>query len=317
MQYPSHHFDQRHLPGHQPNWWHEFDRAIVRGDEEGMWLALSHLPDQDAAMRELADKVPRLSYQRRGRLQFSELMMVPVLSPAQSPDLLTDDATWRQARACLEDAAKSWFLRTGAALLMFPRIRPYHWIGTWRPSIIRQHLMAAVPGQAHKSAQFVDQQLHLPSGVPRLGFIALLATTATGWLRLPAPDYSQDHRFSLVVSSMLHVDRYAPAPVVKTPSRVQEAVPDGLCLWLNEFHKAVPIVGWTTSLQAGAPDVVRITLKVEDAQVPLTQFTVRMHQVGTDGLTQILSTLCTLAPMLDQPFDVQPARQQPISIDLT
>lgn len=37
---------------------------------------------------------------------------------------------------------------------MFNGMRPYDWIGTWRPEIIRRHLLSVVPGSGNKKAEF-------------------------------------------------------------------------------------------------------------------------------------------------------------------
>ena len=51
-------------------------------------------------------------------------------------------------------------------------------------------------------------------------------------------------------------------------------------------------------------DVVKVTLKLRSKQVELTQFTLRLHQIGTQGLSDVLSMLQQIAPMLDMPVDM-------------
>ena len=102
-----------------------------------------------------------------------------------------------------------------------------------------------------------------------------------------------------------------------TPDRVQYAVADGLCLWLHLLNEAVPLKGWSASPIASTPDVVRITLQLESTDVPWTQFTIRKHQIGLQGLDAVLQMLTALAPCLDSPMDLPlPARRLEV-VDLT
>jgi hypothetical protein len=301
----------------QVNWLLELDQAITHGDEARLWHAMANLPDQDAATRELADKMPRLAYQQRGKVRLCELFMVPVLTGGDAPELFADQRTWKEAANCIMDAVGSWFGRTKSSLTMFPLIRPYDWLGTWKPHVLRSHLIAAMPGhRAAAKTEFLTQAIELPVAAPRLGFITFVATTTGGWVRLPEPDALVDERFKLVVSSILHRSPDVNAPTVLTPERVQFAVADGLCLWLDRLHQGVGITAWTVALHESSPDILRVSLELDDVSLRYTQFLARKHQVGVDGLEQLFSKLAQIAPMLDKPMDA-PARQTRVVLDLT
>jgi len=296
-------------------WGIDVDRAILEGDDASLWRVISAAPDQDAAMQELADRIPRLIYNHRGQVHLSELFLVPVLATGAAAQLFADKGAWRSAANCIEDTCRSWFGRTPARLKLFPYVRPYDWLGTWRPSVLRSHLLATVPGQQLPRADFLTEVIDLPEAAPRLGFLALVLTTRAGWLNLPEVDATQDARFKLVVSSALQAQAEHPLTTL-TPERVQFAVSDGLCRWLQELHAVVPIEGWMVTLQPTAPDVVRVTLRLDDKAVPFSQFTMRNHQLGTFGIAEVIEKLANLAQMMDQPMDTAP-RSQRVVMDLT
>lgn len=181
--------------------------------------------------------------------------------------------------------------------------------------MLRSHLLATVPGQKLPTADFLTEVIDLPDDAPRLGFLALVATTHEGWLALPDLDAGQDARFKLVVSSVLQVEAERPVTTL-TPERVQYAVTDGLCQWLQALHEFVPIEGWMVTLQPSTPDVVRVTLHLADDAVPFTQFTMRKHQLGAFGIAEVIEKLASLAEMMDRPMDVE-ARSHRVALDLT
>ncbi|MBE7942260.1 MULTISPECIES: hypothetical protein [Ramlibacter] len=136
-------------------WGIEVDRAILQGDEASLWQALARAADQDSAMQEIADRIPRLIYNHRGQVHLSELFLAPVLATGEAAQLFDDKGAWRSAANCIEDTCRSWFGRTAARLKLFPYVRPYDWLGTWRPNVLRSHLLATVPGQKLRAARLV------------------------------------------------------------------------------------------------------------------------------------------------------------------
>ena len=102
-----------------------------------------------------------------------------------------------------------------------------------------------------------------------------------------------------------------------TPDRLQFALTDGLCLWLHMVNHAVSITGWTAAPLAASPDTIKLTLAFQDEQVPFTQFTLRKHQVGLDGLQSVLAMLKEIAPMIDTPMDIPQRQSIPLTLSLT
>lgn len=80
-------------------------------------------------------------------------------------------------------------------------------------------------------------------------------------------------------------------------------MPDAISLWLVELDEAVGIAGWSVNLTKNSSDVVRITLLLRSEEVPATQFVVRRHQVGAQGLQDILSVLASTATYFEKAND--------------
>lgn len=296
-------------------WQTELSQAISLDDDSSVWRLLDQHHDPVEAHHSLATQVARLAYRIADRTRFSELFLVPVIEPSHGA-VLQNSELWRQADHCLGEALDAW-LPPKTPKTVFAGVRPYDWIGTWRPAVLRSHLRSAVPGSAHPKLTFLTEHIDCPKEAPRLGFICMVLTSATGWPQLPEVNSLRDNRFKLVAGHAMRAHEHSMAPTVLTPDRVQYAVADGLCLWLHLLNEAVPLKGWSASPIASTPDVVRITLQLESTDVPWTQFTIRKHQIGLQGLDAVLQMLTALAPCLDSPMDLPlPARRLEV-VDLT
>jgi hypothetical protein len=156
----------------------------------------------------------------------------------------------------------------------------------------------------------MTEQVSLPDEAPRLGFVVIGRSTQKGWRELPSANGLMDKRLKDVVKYCLQIQAptppsfMAPAPIVLVPERIQFSITDGISLWLNKLNETVGIEGWMVMPSLAARDVVKVTLKLRSKQVELTQFTLRLHQIGTQGLSDVLSMLQQIAPMLDVPVDM-------------
>jgi len=264
--------------------------------------------------QKLADTVPRLCYSVARKNRFSEMFLSPVVVTSDQ-DLFTDQQVWKAANLCIEDALRSWFHSTDR-LSMFSGMRPYDWIGTWRPSTIRGHLLSVVPGSSNRKTEFVAEWIDLPAEAPRLGFISMVATAETGWPKLPSGNGLRDSRYAAVVSGILCRED-APPPMVRPPEHVQFAIVDGLATWLQQLHASVPILGWMAASHPQSMDVVCVSLALDHKEIPYTQFTLRRHQLGPHGVHEVLVMLESIAPMMDKPMDVPQRVPQRVVLDLT
>lgn len=283
-------------------WLTDLNDAIQCGDDQGLWRLLEQHHDPVEAHHKLATQVARLAYLVGDRPRFSEIFLVPVIE-APGTNLFGDDGIWRQADHCISETLDIW-MPPKTRKTVFAGIRPYDWIGTWRPGVLRFHLQSTVPGGQQKKVTFLTETIECPPDAPRLGFICMVLTGDRGWPQLPPADTLRDNRFKAVVQYALQQGEGAPSPTVLTPDRMQFALTDGLCLWLHMLNEAVPITGWTAAPLAASPDVVKLTLAFQDEQVPFTQFTLRKHQVGLEGVESVLAMLKEIAPMMDAPMDM-------------
>lgn len=296
-------------------WLLELNDAIQSGDDGLLWQLIDSHEDKSEAHHRVAQQVSRLVYRVGGEHRFSELFAVPVLEQPGTK-LLNESRVWKQADICINEALQSW-LPARTRKTVFAGVQPYDWIGSWQPGVLRCHLQSSVPGRNIK-VSFVTENIECPQAAPRLGFIFMVVTNSAGWLRTPEANTMRDNRFKSVVSYALQPpEPGAEPPIVLAPDRLQYAVTDGLGLWLHQMHEAVDITGWMAAPSAASPDVVKITLAFDDEAVPFTQFTVRKHQIGLEGLEEILQLLHQLAPTLDHPMDIPPARRERQTVELT
>lgn len=296
-------------------WQADLDHAIRAGDDHGVWEVMAQHHDQEEAHQKLAMQVARLAYQVSDRVRFSEMFLVPVIAPGE-PNLFEDVALWRQASFCIGEALDGW-LPARTRKTVFGGIRPYDWIGTWRPSVLRRHLNSTMPGANVKQVQFLSETIQCPDEAPKLGFISMVLTSERGWPQLPQANTLRDNRFKSVVGYALQATEKDETPTVLTPDHMQFAVTEGLSLWLRMLHETCPITGWSVLPVAASPDVVKITLVLDHPEVPLCQFTMRKHQIGLIGVNDVLLTLREMATMKDSPMDMPGTEQKARALDLT
>ena len=296
-------------------WLTNLNDAIQAGDDHGLWQLLAQHGDQVEAHHKLATQIARLAYSVGGKPRFSEMFLVPVID-VPSGRVVEDEAAWKHASFCIGEALDSW-LPPKVRKTVFGGVRPYDWVGTWRPGVLRSHLHSTVPGGSVKQATFLTETIELPEEAPRLGFICMVLTAERGWPQLPAADTLRDNRFKTVVGMALQPGERAECPTVLAPDRMQFAVADGLCLWLHMLNEAVPITGWSVTPLAASPDVVKVTLALESESVRYTQFTLRKHQIGLEGVEAVLAMLHAMAPTIDAPMDMPQQQKHSRTVPLT
>lgn len=290
------------------SWLDQLDEAVSNVDEQAIWRLMDQQSSSEAAHEALTSMVSRLAYVHQDKNTYCELFMMPVVT-MQGCNVIDNQAVWKGVRNQVREALGSWFNDDGRTTL-FDDIAPMDWITTWSPGVLRAHLERLIPGSGRIKATFPTSQIALPDEAPRLGFVVIGRTTHKGWRELPTANGLMDKRLKDVVKFCLQIQAptpssyMAPAPIVLTPERVQFAIADGVALWLNKLHESVGIEGWTVMPSLTARDVVKVTLKLRSQQVELTQFTLRLHQIGTQGLSDVLGILKHMAPMFDTPSDM-------------
>ena len=283
-------------------WTDQLDHAIQRNDLADMWQLVQRHVDRDEGNRQLVDRIPRLTHRIKHRSYFSEFFLMPVLIPGGS-DAFENATDWDQAFACVDEALLAW-LPPQTYAMIFHGLRSYDHLGTWQPAIIRQHLLRATGSHGVNEIRYTMEHIQLPPTAPRLGFVTMVLTSKLGWPVLPAARPLQDQRLRHMLTFALHntTDPEVPHPIVLIPDRLQHAVAHGLALWLAQLHLACPILAWSASPHVTSADVMLITLRLDSAP-PWSQFAIRKHHIGMDGLQKVLLQLQALAPNLERPMD--------------
>lgn len=302
-------------PAGESSLWHSaLGDAITHNDDNRMWEIVSGHSDLEEAHEAMATLVSRLAYRVGGRVRFNEMFLMPLIQPAGT-DIIGNTTLWKQSSHAISESLDIWLGRD-TYKTVFNGVRPFDWVGTWRPHIIRTHLMRTVPGARPEKIASMTEDIDCPDNAPRLGFICMVLTSELGWPSLPQASTQRDDRLKKVVGHALNTGP-ASSPIVLAPDRVQFAVPDGVNLWLMRLHEDVGISGWSATPIAQSPDVIKITLRLNSQQVRWTQFTVRKHQIGLQGLNEILTVLSNIAPFVDAPNDMPPGPKKEHALDLT
>jgi hypothetical protein len=258
--------------------------------------------DQDEGNRQLLNRIARLIHRVKQRSCFSEFFLMPVLISGGS-DVFENFTDWKQVYACVDDMLLAW-VAPQTFTMIFHGLRSYDHLETWQPAIIRQHLLRATGSLGVNKISYTVEQIQLPPTAPRLGFVSMVLTSKYGWPVLPAERPVADQRLRQVISYALHNSAApeVPLPIVLLPDRLQHAVANGLALWLDRLHQVCPILAWSASPHAKSADVVLITLRLDSAP-QWSQFVIRKHHIGLDGLQKVLFQLQSLAPNLERPAD--------------
>ena len=267
--------------------------ALEGADDERLWRLVRELPDQDAVLQLVAEEAPRLSHRHRAGAWFSELLLVPVIERTVG-QVIANRESWNAGEQCFSDAVRAW---TGdlEEYTIFRGVSPYEWVAAWEPSMLRQHLLAALPGSTPRSLTFKPENLVLPDGSPRLGFVAVALRNRQRWPRLPAPDTLRDGRFRQVAAQAFCRTAVQDVEVLP-PDQVSAALADGLCLWLSTLHEAVQITGWDMTPSTAWKDAVNVKLLLGREGAGPVQFHLRKYQVASVGVDCVAALLGALAP---------------------
>lgn len=291
------------------NWNDQLDDAIRNNDMTTMWNLVDSHVDQAEANRLLVDRIPRVAYQLNNRTYFNEMFLMPVVVHGGS-DAIENPDCWRQAYHCIDDVLTTW-LPKNTFKMVFHGLRSYDHVGTWQPAVIRRHLQRAIPMESGGKISYSFERIQLPEKAPRLGFASMVLTTKTGWPELPEANTLRDVRLQKVISYALHntAESGIAAPVVLPPDRFKFALSDGFGLWLDQLYQFSRILGWGVSLRPHSADVVLVTLRLDD-ECEWTQFAIRKHQLGNDGLNDVISLLQAMAPNIEHPNDMPPVKKE-------
>lgn len=273
---------------------HAVLNALAGSDDERLWRLVRSTPDEDQALRVVAEEAPRLMHRRHHGSLFSELFLVPVVERSIG-EVVGNRLNWQNAEICISESLRAW-LGARVDQIVFRGVTPYEVICAWEPSTFRAHLLTLAAGPSRRAVTVHPDPVLLPEGAPRLGFIVLAVNDRRGWPQLPTPDTLRDARFREVLGHALSPGAGADPVQVLAPDQVSAALADGLCLWLTMLHATLPIVGWDMSPCAIRHGAVKVTL--DFAEERGGQFSLRRHQLAPVGLDCIALSLASLAPRI-------------------
>jgi hypothetical protein len=283
----------------QPEYQEELAKAILEKDSDALNELLLRNGNDPGIFDDLARQSARVAYQAAGRQSiFGELLFMPIIQKANADDLAQADSL-KTAQRTVTGALRKWMPQTKFRLI--PWIAPFDLVSCWTLKNTREALHAMVIDPEQKSTA-VAASIDLPIGAPRLGFALAATTSDRAWPEIPYTTAMQDTRLRQVVASALALSvgtNAQNAPIVLTPNKVAASMTDGMCVWLEELHQHTPIQGWLINPFTGDLDAMKITLKLDSEEVKWTQFCVRLHQIGAQGLNTLMGYLQETAPNLE------------------
>ena len=274
---------------------HAVLNALEGADDECLWRVIRSMPDEDQALRAVAEEATRLMRRRHCGPLFSELFLVPVIERTIG-EVVDNRLSWKNAENCISESLRAW-LGERVDQTIFRGVTPFEVICAWEPSTCREHLLTVANGPSRRTVTVLPEAVLLPEGAPRLGFIVVAVSDRRGWPQLPPPDTLRDTRFRTVLGYALSRSACADIVQVLAPDQVSAALADGFCLWLAMLHAAVPIVSWDMSPCATRHDGVKVTLNFAEGQGG-GKFILRRHQLAPVGLDCVALCLAALAPRI-------------------
>lgn len=273
---------------------HAVLNALAGSDDERLWRLVRSTPDEDQALRVVAEEAPRLMHRRHHGSLFSELFLVPVIERSIG-EVVGNRLNWQNAEICISESLRAW-LGARVDQIVFRGVTPYEVICAWEPSTFRAYLLTLSADPSRRAVTVHPAPVLLPEGAPRLGFIVLAVNDRRGWPQLPTPDTLRDARFREVLGHALSPGVGTDPVQVLAPDQVSAALADGLCLWLTMLHATLPIVSWDMSPCATRHGAVKVTLNF--AEERSGQFSLRRHQLAPVGLDCLALSLASLAPRI-------------------
>lgn len=278
-------------------WTRDLEEAIGRNDDRAVWQLIALQHDQEDAHDALATRMSRLRYRMAGQMHFAEMFMIPVITEGSNQPNLKDRTRWMSANYAIHEGLDIWKPRRDKLNLSSGFV-PLDQMTLWKSEILRKRLLNTVPGQNHEGVKLVVEDIDLPPGAPRLWFLQFVLTSEESWPRVPVYDLRMDERLQQVVRFAI-TGHGEDAPFVLPPESVQNSMADGVCMWLLKLSTQIGIKGWSAVPGVSTPDIIKITLAFAGEEQHLTQFFLRRHQLGAQGLNDCLTMLQGLAPMLD------------------
>lgn len=271
--------------------------ALERRDDAAIWAAESSSPSQEQFYERLREQVGHTTYETtssrtRARVRHHcSMLMVPFLMEPDAADRLTGDATKGPIKTIVRWLT-NWM---GNSYTMTAFQIPLHYreISIWGPSTMRARLDQLINKEAPSVAIEPDFFFNLPAEAPSLSFLMAAVHSPLEWAKLPPEDGAGDMQITKQISSALQYCIGEEAGVsVLAPDFSSNAIKSGLLSWLDAIHLRCGIKHWDAI--PTAKDMVMLMLEAGSengsARIPL-----RAHQIGFDGIQQVLSRAATLA----------------------
>lgn len=271
--------------------------ALERKDDGAIWAAESTSPSQQHFFERLRETVGHTTYETGASRAFKpklrhhcSMLMVPTLMNHATASTLTGKATQGPLKTVVNWLTEWMDLRYSITSFQVPL--HYQEICMWGPSVMRSRLDQLIKKNAGSVGLEPDFNFQLPEDAPNLSFLVTAVHSTMEWASLPAENAQGDLELTSKISGALQYCAGSPADIqVLTPNFSAEAIRTGLIGWMSALHSQCGIGKWDVT--PVAQDMVILHLEVGD-QGAMSQIPLRAHQIGLDGIQDVLTHVATI-----------------------
>lgn len=279
------------------------DGALRANDEGAIWHLMDSFQANEQVLATITDSVYRTKVVKDDSQQHCEIFMVPVICD-YIQELGPDNPAWPLVAADLNKTLNLSF-EPGMGLALFQGVTPFDSVAAYTPSVWQAHLNRATARAEPAFAKYTSEEIALPPNAPKLGFITMAGIRSNRWPDIQPPSFLSHTRSRTIIQHTLAMalpdacNSSDSMPIVIAAQRAQFAITDGINFWISQLHEKVGILGYVVQPSLQAIDVTKITLKLAGRKPFYTQFVIRSHQIGPQGVADVLSMLSALAENLE------------------
>ncbi len=269
--------------------------ALERRDDASLWEAARRAPSQALFFEDLRHQVSTTSYMagmRKGRtdkVQFHcSLVLVPVILGKALLDVVDSDTVLKPAIKQVQGWLAHWFEHR-VEVSIFNTVVGYNEVCLWTPSIMREKLERLAVRKTPTIAVPPNFDFHLPTETPELAFFVAAIHKPLDWPRIPEDDANENTALAGKLAGALQVCSSSAMPgtvEVLPPNFASDAICAGILRWIEAIAATAGIKRWDAQLVD--QDLVVLQLELGDDAVTTNPIPLRAHQLGLDGLEQIL-----------------------------
>jgi hypothetical protein len=281
--------------------------ALQKKDAAMLWEAAKSSKSEAAFFDRLRDECSMAVYSvgsRRSQYvvnHHSALFMIPLIAPASAALSLEDPTIMKSVSIRLARWIQEWFSNSNE-VTVFNTATSYQEICAWSPFDMREKLLQLSKQSAGSTAPRQEMDFMLPPSAPRLAFLIAGLQRPMEIPSLPKLDPVADEAFRSRIEGAIQVVSPVASMIdvrVDLPDYASSALLKGLIQWLDALHITTPILTWDAT--PAGNDAVYLQMVLDGEEPVVSRLILRAHQLGLDGVAQVLDRVAKLAAATPNP----------------